>query len=59
MKKIIGYFSLVSGRLGILFVAGGLFIIVADYVHEWSKNDDSDAAVRVTLCLRDGTCEAS
>lgn len=59
MKNIIGYLSLVSGRLGLLFVAGGLFIIAADYVHNWPREDDSDAAANVVQCMRAGTCEAS
>ena len=59
MKNIIGYFSLVSGRLGVLFVAGGLFIIAADYVRARSHDDDSETATRVTQCMRSGECEAS
>lgn len=59
MKKTIGYFSLVSGRLGILFVAGGLFIIAADYVHSFERENDSEAATHVTQCMREGVCDAS
>jgi high-affinity Fe2+/Pb2+ permease len=59
MKKMIGYFSLVTGRLGVLFVAGGLFVMAADYLHSQNHEDQSDAATRVTQCMRDGACEAS
>ena len=58
MKKIIGYFSRVFGRLGVLFIAGGLFIMTADYIQSLNK-DDNDPAVNTTVCLRLGTCEAS
>ncbi len=58
MKNMIDYFSLICGRAGLLFVAGGLFVMAADYVHSFT-HEENNAAVNAVVCMRLGTCEAS
>jgi hypothetical protein len=57
-KGLAGYFNMLCGRLSLLFIAGGLVIMSADYIHNLWR-DDNDAALNTTLCLRAGECEAS
>lgn len=58
MKTFAGYCNMTCGRLSLICIAGGLFIMAADYIHNWNK-DDNDPAVNVTNCMHTGECEAS
>jgi hypothetical protein len=59
MKAIAGYCNMICGRLGILFVASGLFIMAADYFHGMTQTEETQPESHVVNCVRLGTCEAS
>lgn len=59
MKNIVAYVSMVTGRLGVLFVAFGLFIMAADYVTALCKDKQPEADSSVIECIREGSCQAS